>query len=268
MRITARTAPILLALTTGLAACGGGDGNEDAIEAAIEQAGGRDVEIDVDDDSGSYRVETDEGTFEMSTAAELPDDWPSDVPLPDGFVITGGSSIDGGSSGRLVAVSGTAPLTLTELDAFYAGSMGGWTESMRSSSNSGGDELLNVTFAKDGRMLTVGGVDRGDQTEVSFTYAVDPSGSEASATPGIDVDVDDLGIEGVDEALDAVGVEGIADAMVYALKADRYEIVGDTVHIYLGGSSHDAMMACIVASSLVTDNPVTIHEADGTSTDC
>jgi len=252
MRITARaTAPLLLALTLGVGACGGGDEPSAAEEAAV-------------------RVETDEGSFEMSSTGQLPDDWPTDVPLPDGFVVTAGSSVDGGAEGQLVAVSGTVAMTLDELDAFYADALGGWTEAARISSSSGGAPSLNVTYQLDDRMLAVGGTDRDGDVEVAFTYAYQPGTDSGEATGEVpDVDARGLGIDGVDQALDAMGVEGIASAMVTALDADRYEMDGETVHIYLASDSrHDSMMACIVAGSLIEDNPVVMHAADGSEQAC
>lgn len=264
MRITARaTAPLLLALTIGVGACGGGDGD---VEDAIEQAGGGNVDVDGD----SVRVETEEGSFEMSSTGELPDDWPADVPLPDGFVVTAGSSVDGGAEGQLVAVSGNVAMTLDELDAFYADALDGWTEAARISSSSAGAPSLNVTYQVDDRMLSMGGVGRTGEVEVAFTYAYQPgTGSGETTGDAPDVDGGALGIDGADQALDTMGVEGIADAMVSALDADRYEMDGETVHIYLArGSRYDPMMGCIVAGSLIEDNPVVMHAADGSEQAC
>lgn len=273
MRITALMTPVLFVAVAGLAACGGDDdAGTEAVERAIEQAGGGEVDIDIDDESGSYRVETDEGTVSMSSSGDLPDDWPADVPLPDGFAITGGSSIDGGSSGRIVAVSGTVAMPLADLDAFYANALSTWTEALRATSDSGDGMLLNVTYQRDGQTLAVGGIDRDGQIEVTFSYTYDPDQDAAtppSADAGTAVDAGDLGIDGVDEALDAVGPEGVASALVSALDADRYEIVDGTIHVHLGdGSRYEPMVACIAATAVVADDPVVIHDASGASTAC
>lgn len=72
-----------------------------------------------------------------------------------------------------------------------------------------------------------------------------------------------------DEALDAMGPEGLASAMVTAMGAERYEMVGDVVHLYLSpdGSMNNAMMACMVADSVVNEGDVVVmHDADGETT--
>lgn len=74
--------------------------------------------------------------------------------------------------------------------------------------------------------------------------------------------------EGLDvgEALDAVGPEGVASAMVSAMGAERYEMQGDVVHLYLSpdGMIDNAMMACIVAGSVTNEgDEVVIHDGDG-----
>ncbi len=57
---------------------------ERAVERALEQATGGDVDIDMDND-GSMRVTDDDGgEYNVSTGNDvsLPDNWPSSVPLP------------------------------------------------------------------------------------------------------------------------------------------------------------------------------------------
>lgn len=271
MRIASRAAaPILLVLTVAMAACGGDD--SDAVERAIEQAGGGDVDIEVDDDSGEFRVASDDGSFAVSSSSELPDEWPADIGLPDGFQITGTSSVSDGGSGSLVGVSGTVTMTLDELDRFYADTLSGWTEAMRTTSGTGEGAHFNATYQQGGRSLAVGGLGGGDAIEVTLSYIEDPAQSDGSAepvAPNVDIDAGGLGIDGVDEALDMVGTDAIASALVSALKAERYEIVGDVVHLYLTDTgTSDAMMACIVANAVVSDTAVVVHDASGTETAC
>lgn len=116
------SAPAVAAIVA-LAGCSGEDVAERLIEERVERESGGDVDIDVD--GGNIRIETEDGTFEMSSdgdgnisidgegadgeisidsedgvtviesdegnavissgGAGVPDDFPASVPLPDGF---------------------------------------------------------------------------------------------------------------------------------------------------------------------------------------
>lgn len=73
------------AAVLSLTACGGGSDN--AIEQAIEDATGGSVDINTDGD-GNVQIDTEDGSFSSGGSAEVPDDFPSDVPLPDGIGLT------------------------------------------------------------------------------------------------------------------------------------------------------------------------------------
>ena len=120
--ITGGRAIALAALgALALSACGGGDElSERAAEELIEQqleAEGENVDIDLDD--GDVRIETPEGStvinvdedgngeiqfeggegdaavqFDEGGGVDLPENFPSEVPLPDGLSIQSASSID------------------------------------------------------------------------------------------------------------------------------------------------------------------------------
>lgn len=60
-----------------LTACGGG--TDDAIENAIEDATGGSVDVNID--SGGMEVDTGDGSYSSGESAEVPDDFPSEVPL-------------------------------------------------------------------------------------------------------------------------------------------------------------------------------------------
>ncbi len=132
MKITARhvgttTASVLLALS--LAGCG--KLAEEALEQAVENESGEDVEIDFDADDGSFSIEGENGeefsldidedgeasvmsgtdedgnTFEMSTGQEIPDEWPGDVPTPPGSVLTATVISENGE--RMLSVAAEVP---------------------------------------------------------------------------------------------------------------------------------------------------------------
>lgn len=108
----------LLVLTGGATACGGGDSfAEGLIEDRIESEAGVDG-VDIDLDSGEFRVETEDGTFEFDadgeggftietddgtfvqeSMAEIPDTFPSEVPRPEGTIFNSlQQTIDGEQS--------------------------------------------------------------------------------------------------------------------------------------------------------------------------
>ncbi len=116
-------------LTLSLAGCG--QLAEEAVEQAIENESGEDVEIDFDADDGSISVTGEDGeefnldvgedgetssfsgtdeegnTFEMITGEGVPDDWPNDVPAPPGDAVTSTVMVDNGE--RIISI-------ITEVD--------------------------------------------------------------------------------------------------------------------------------------------------------
>lgn len=137
--LLAAVAPVSLAL----AACGGdsdAERAERAIEEAIEQSGGGDVDIDLDDSGdGDVRIETDEGVFEASDGGDLPALIADNVPVPDGWV-SGGTSVVT-ADGQEVAtatftVADTAKAAFGELRA--AMSAAGFTETTISETEASG----------------------------------------------------------------------------------------------------------------------------------
>jgi hypothetical protein len=127
-------------VTVMLSACS--DAAETGIEQLIEQQGGGNVDIDSDDGSfsiqtedgsmtvdengnfvitdengetitgnadgedGSFAVESEDGSFSSGSTSELPEDWPADVPTPDGMTITTASSMEA-TDGSAIQLSGT-----------------------------------------------------------------------------------------------------------------------------------------------------------------
>ena len=126
---------------TFLAGCG--DSAENGIEEAIERQSGGDVDVDLDSDGGfsiqtedgsmtidedgnfvitddngetitgqagaddgEFNVESDDGSFSAGATTELPDDWPTAIPEPDGLAVSGASVI-GSDTERVITVSGS-----------------------------------------------------------------------------------------------------------------------------------------------------------------
>lgn len=258
-----RTATLAIAAALALSACGGSD---DADSPSPDEP----TPTAAADDGSSEADDGDTGADIATSTSRLPDDWPADVPLPRGIEVVGGTSIGAGDEGHQIAVAALVPMTIEELDAFYAAALTDWTETYRTEVVIDGAPSLSVGYELDGRVLLIGGNERDGQTEVGFTYtAPSGGGSAASGDVSVDVSADDLGIDGAQEALDALGIDGIAAALKIALSAERTEVEGGTIHIYLGAaSSYTSQIACIAATAVSSDAPVVVHEARGDTTDC
>lgn len=75
-----------------------GDGGDDAAERLIEDASGGDLDVDIDDDGQSVRIEGEDGDSEFTFGTgELPDGFPEDFPMPDDVSVESGTSVDGGA---------------------------------------------------------------------------------------------------------------------------------------------------------------------------
>lgn len=174
MRATTRTfAAALAAGTLLVTGCGGddtGSPSEEGLEALIEQQGGGDVDLDMGED-GEFSMETDEGSFSGGT--ELPESWPSEVPLPDDLEIENASEIVDNSSGSgMLSVSGRTSMSPDEVADFYADGLDDWEEAMNMSSSSGGTATTSLAFESGDNIVTVNATEDGDATNVviSFTF--------------------------------------------------------------------------------------------------
>lgn len=121
MRI--RTSVVAVAFAgAALALAGCGDAAEEAAEQAIEAQGGGDVEIDAE--GGEFSVEGEDGSKFSVGSDELPDDFPTDVPIPEGATVESSSTVQtDGKAGWFVALtypdadaSGLADTSKTEME--------------------------------------------------------------------------------------------------------------------------------------------------------
>jgi hypothetical protein len=132
----------LMGIVIAFTACG--DSTESSVEELIESESGGDVDLDLDDDggfsvqteeggmsidedgnfvitdadgsvvtgnadseSGGFTAESDDGSFRIDASGEIPEEWPSDVPSPEG--IEGASSTVTQSATELaITVTGQA----------------------------------------------------------------------------------------------------------------------------------------------------------------
>jgi len=121
---------------------------EDAIERAIESDTGEDASIDLGVDG---------------SGASVPSDFPSEVPLPDGFDLALAVKASGGFS---LSYSGS---DRSKVDAYIA-KFGGWEETY--SSDMG--EMRSWAYAQGAWSVTVSDIQSGSDSEVVLAVTVTP----------------------------------------------------------------------------------------------
>ena len=162
-----------VALALVVTGCGKAAENlsEKATEKIIESQGEGNVDVDIDNDDGSYSINTDEGS--ISFGADLPRSWPEDVPLPDDLAVTGGSDMSS-DGGALVVVSGLTSMAADDVLNMYESSMSGWTEQSKQEIN-GEQRIVSVSYVNGERMLSVGTSEGTGETTLTLSYTESPS---------------------------------------------------------------------------------------------
>ena len=99
------------------------------------------------------------------TGVDLPENWPSDVPIMDGFVLT--VSMDKGEEGLVVGATGEVPVS--ETADFYK-SLKGWAVLSDSSTNPGGSRVARDIVLNQGSLtLNVHIEEAGRSTRLDIT---------------------------------------------------------------------------------------------------
>lgn len=119
---------------------------------------------DVDTDSGEMNIETEDGSFSSGATTELPDDWPVEIPEPNGLSIASASVI-GSDTEQAITVSGTVDSE-------------GFVESYASALTSAGFEETS-TFKADS---TINNVYTSDRWTVGLTFFGDSDENQATVT--------------------------------------------------------------------------------------
>lgn len=81
---------------------------------------GEDGTITGSQDDGEFNIESDDGSFTISSGTEMPSEWPSDVPQPDGVQIVS-SSVIGTGDELIIGLVGATTLSTPEfIDSYGA----------------------------------------------------------------------------------------------------------------------------------------------------
>lgn len=86
-RFVRRTLLLASVAALGLTACGSAE--EAVTERILEEAAGEGVDVELGEDGEVVSIETDEGSMEVGTGGELPEEWPDGVPTFEDGSITG-----------------------------------------------------------------------------------------------------------------------------------------------------------------------------------
>lgn len=169
----------LSVLALALTGCGGVSENiaERALEEAAEAGGEGDVDVDIDldgEDGGGISIDSEDGTASVDIGGgELPDDWPSDVPVIDGEIITAASSETGSESFWSATIqtstSVSAAAEQIESDLRDAGFTIG-TEAQTSGGETGETALVSGERESMGVAVYVIGVDGDTTAQYTVTH--------------------------------------------------------------------------------------------------
>lgn len=132
----------------------GNDFSADADENGFEaQSGDGEVFTGEADGDGGFTVEGSEGEAVFATSEGFPEQWPDDVPRPDGLSDVTGTYFADGDDVSIV-VTGTASGDLRSAFDRYTDSLvdAGFDEE---STFTQGDEAATSSFARDGQLVTV-----------------------------------------------------------------------------------------------------------------
>jgi len=157
-------------LAVGVAACG----SDDVAESLAERLAGDGTEVDIDSESGSMDITTDDGNMSMGSG-ELPADWPAEIPLPDDFSVEMGfqASNEDGQTFTVMGTTSDDPQTVFEqVSEEFTSS--GWDEQHSGTTNFDGNTASNAMF--DNGTWTVAFGTNSSDDEVTVSYTVVPSG--------------------------------------------------------------------------------------------
>lgn len=124
---------------------------EKVIEKAIESEGGDNVDIDLDD--GEMTIESDDGEVNISTGADLPDNFPDNVPVyPDMEIISSWAVTEDDKDSY--SINGLTDDAGDDVFAWYKSKLSGW-DIENEFSASGDDVKTSSLSAKSGGLVTV-----------------------------------------------------------------------------------------------------------------
>jgi|SRR6056297_2455602 len=130
----------------------------------ITDAEGNVVTGGIDTESGEFNMESEDGSFSIGATGELPEQWPGDVPQPDGLSIES-ATVVGSDSDQAISVAGS--VSGSEFVDSYSRALASAGFDVESTFESG--STINNTYSNDQWMVSVGyfGEDDANQMTIS-----------------------------------------------------------------------------------------------------
>jgi hypothetical protein len=133
---------------------------EEAIEKAIEKESGQDVEIDLDEgeitiqgddgevnissDDETVEIQSDEGEATFGTGAELPEDFPAEIPVYNNMDIT--TSMSGTNDGKTsYTVTAMSADSVDDIYDWYESQLSGWEITAQFSMDTDNGQTASIT---------------------------------------------------------------------------------------------------------------------------
>ncbi len=124
-----------------------------------------DVKIESEIDGGKTTIETEEGKVEIGTESEIPDDWPSDMPVYPGAEIQGSWDMTGEAGAENIAVVLITQDSVDQVKDYYKKELpaNGWTIEDSGTFSGNGETFGGFTITKGSRNgnITFGTSDEG-----------------------------------------------------------------------------------------------------------
>lgn len=174
-RLTTAAAAALTLAATGCSSVGDAIA-ERAAEEVLEQAGGDDLEIDLDDDGEGISIQSSEGSLDIG-GGTLPNSFPDDMPLPEPHEVIGAfEQTDGDTAFMSVNIETSGDVDGVAADLEGALESSPWTIDDTIEFSSSGD--TSVTFqVSDGDRTGGISVLMGEGDAVAVMYTLDiPAG--------------------------------------------------------------------------------------------
>lgn len=168
--VALRTAVLSAAAVVALGGCSNAVEGlaEGAVERAIENEIGGSADVSVDDDS--FTIDTEDGSISAGSGS-LPDDFPADVPLPDGEVTFSQRLESGDELGWSVVIASVEPAGALAEQVQADLQASGFTVE-QASQFSGTDSEGGTIFGEKGDLsILVVVASDGDQTLATFTVS-------------------------------------------------------------------------------------------------
>ena len=127
------------------------EGSETPATDEENEGGGDNFTVDRDDET--IVISDDEGSS-LTVRTELPEHWPEDIPIMDGFTVVSSSEVEDPGRGMAINVGATGDATPEEVVDFYTNNLPGWNL-QGSMTQTMGDTASIMIFERDDEMLNV-----------------------------------------------------------------------------------------------------------------